>query len=207
MADDSNRDLEGNIKLDTFDQQSADVEEAKNNYGFQPETNESRPSSAASSNISERNGDVLSTLDEPVSETIKRDLTRIWEKLRIVINPIAKVDTEEKRKEIRNWDLWGPFFFCLMLATVLSIATKADDKTLLFEIVFCIVWLGGAVIAVNGQLLGGTISFFQSICLLGYCLFPLNVAAIINLIIGSYVHIVVKLIYVIIAFVWSTMCK
>ena len=38
-----------------------------------------------------------------------------------------------------------------MLATVLSIATNADDKTLLFEIVFCIVWIGGAVIAVNGQ--------------------------------------------------------
>ena len=43
---------------------------------------------------------------------------------------------------------------------VLSIATNADDKTLLFEIVFCIVWIGGAVIAVNGQLLGGNISFF-----------------------------------------------
>ena len=47
-----------------------------------------------------------------------------------------------------------------MLAAVLSIATNADDKTLLFEIVFCIVWIGGAVIAINGQLLGGNISFF-----------------------------------------------
>ena len=46
------------------------------------------------------------------------------------------------------------------MCSVLSIATNADDKTLLFEIVFCIVWIGGAVIAVNGQLLGGTISFF-----------------------------------------------
>lgn len=129
---------------------------------------------------------------------------RIWSKLKIVINPIAKVDTDEKRKEIRNWDLWGPFFFCLMLASVLSAATNADDKTLLFEIVFVIVWLGGAIIAINGQLLGGTISFFQSICLLGYCLFPLNLAALLNLFIGSHVHILFKLIYVSIAFVWST---
>ena len=91
-----------------------------------------------------------------------------------------------------------------MLAAVLSIATNADDKTLLFEIVFCIVWVGGAVIAINGQLLGGNISFFQSICLLGYCLFPLNMAAIVNLIIGSYVHIIVKLLYVAVAFAWST---
>ena len=55
------------------------------------------------------------------------------------------------------------FFFSLSNSAddrVLSLATNADDKTLLFEIVFCIVWVGGAVIAVNGQLLGGTISFF-----------------------------------------------
>ena len=87
-----------------------------------------------------------------------------------------------------------------MLAIVLSTITNADDNTLLFETVFCIVWLGGAVIAINGQLLGGTISFFQSICLLGYCLFPLNMAALINLFIGSFVHILIKLIYVGFAF-------
>lgn len=30
----------------------------------------------------------LSTLDEPVSETIKRDLLRIYSKLKIVVNPL-----------------------------------------------------------------------------------------------------------------------
>ena len=40
--------------------------------------------------------------------------------------------------------------------------------------------------------------------MLGYCLFPLNVAAIINLLIGAYVHILIKLLYVLVAFVWST---
>ena len=53
-------------------------------------------------------------------------------------------------------DLWGPFLFCLMLAVILSSATNAQDKTLLFEIVFIIVWVGAAVISINGQLLGGT---------------------------------------------------
>jgi len=48
----------------------------------------------------------------------------------------------------------------LVTFRLLSAATHADDKTLLFEIVFVIVWLGGAIIAINGQLLGGTISFF-----------------------------------------------
>ena len=90
---------------------------------------------------------------------------------------------------------------------MLSITTNADDKTLLFEIVFVIVWLGGAIIAINGQLLGGTISFFQSICLLGYCLFPLNLAATLNVFLNPFVHIAVKIVYVAIAFVWSTYCK
>ena len=90
---------------------------------------------------------------------------------------------------------------------MLSSSTHADDRTLLFEIVFIIVWLGAAVIAVNGQLLGGTISFFQSMCLLGYCLFPLIVAATLNLFIGRFTHILLKLLYVGIAFVWATLCK
>ena len=87
---------------------------------------------------------------------------------------------------------------------MLSSATETDDRTLLFEIVFVIVWLGGAVISINGQLLGGTISFFQSICLLGYCLFPLVCAAILNLFLSSVAPIWVKMIYAGIAFLWST---
>ena len=73
----------------------------------------------------------MSTLDEPVSETIvsdivvtpqKRDLMRIYNKLKIVINPFElgfsnqPDNIEEKRREVRNWDLWGPFFFCLLLS-------------------------------------------------------------------------------------------
>ena len=89
---------------------------------------------------------------------------------------------------------------------VLSSGTAADDKTLLFEIVFIIVWLGGGIIAINGQLLGGTISFFQSICLLGYCLFPLTLAATLNLILSLMFRVpfFVKMIYVGFAFVWAT---
>ena len=81
---------------------------------------------------------------------------RIYSKLMIVVNPLqlgikgTPDNIEAKRKEVRDWDLWGPFFFTLILSVVLSSATAADDKTLLFEIVFIIVWLGGGVIAING---------------------------------------------------------
>lgn len=53
---------------------------------------------------------VESTLDEPLLETIKRDIFRIGKNLRIVLFPF-NVGTE-RNKSLRNWDLWGPLVCC-----------------------------------------------------------------------------------------------
>jgi hypothetical protein len=47
------------------------------------------------------------------------------------------------------------------------------------QLVFALVSVGAIALTVNVVLLGGTIGFFQSLCLLGYCLFPMDVAAIV----------------------------
>ena len=47
------------------------------------------------------------------------------------------------------------------------------------QLVFALVSVGAIFLTVNVVLLGGTIGFFQSLCLLGYCLFPMDVAAIV----------------------------
>jgi hypothetical protein len=47
--------------------------------------------------------------------------------------------------------------------------------------VFGLLSIGAIVLTVNVVLLGGTIGFFQSLCLLGYCLFPLDIVAILFL--------------------------
>jgi hypothetical protein len=52
------------------------------------------------------------TLDEPVSQTLKRDLLRILHKLEYVLIPRFNAD---KSKDLQNWDLWGPLLFCLIL--------------------------------------------------------------------------------------------
>ena len=54
------------------------------------------------------------TLDEPVMDTVKRDLHVVWTKLKKVAIP-----TEDTKTELRNWDLWGPLFLCLLLAIML----------------------------------------------------------------------------------------
>ena len=64
-----------------------------------------------------------------------------------------------------------------------------------------IVWCGAAVVTLNGKLLGGKLSFFQSVCVLGYCIFPLVIASLLSWILPSFI---IKIIVVSVAFAWST---
>lgn len=90
---------------------------------------------------------------------------------------------------------------CLLLSIVLSLKAPDGQSSLVFAAVFVIIWCGAAVVTVNAQLLGGKISFFQSVCVLGYCICPLNLAAIT---VTLWANIVFRLIVVGVAFVWST---
>lgn len=78
---------------------------------------------------------------------------------------------------IQIGDLWGPLLVCLLLSVILSFTAPGNSGSLVFAAVFVIVWFGAAAVTVNAQLLGGTISFFQSVCILGYCVFPLTLSA------------------------------
>ena len=115
------------------------------------------------------------TLDESVQTTINRDLKLIYNKLKLVINPL--IPKEKKYNQIKQWDLWGPLLLNLILAFTLTLNTK--EKGQITSLIFIIFWLGGAIIYLNNQFLGVNASIFQMFCLLGYCLFPLNIAALI----------------------------
>lgn len=78
---------------------------------------------------------------------------------------------------LKDWDLWGPLVLCLTLAVVLSFRAPTKQSSLVFATVFSLVWVGSTVVTLNAQLLGGSISFFQSLCALGYSLFPLTLSA------------------------------
>ncbi|CAG8457785.1 5829_t:CDS:2 [Ambispora gerdemannii] len=122
------------------------------------------------------------TLDEPVSETILRDLRNIALKLQQVLHPKARRDV-------------------LKDCNILCINTENEQEGYVFTGVFVIVWCGAAVVTVNAKLLGGNVSFFQSVCVLGYCIFPLVIAALIFLFVSN---IVIRLPLVILAFGWSS---
>ena len=106
---------------------------------------------------------------------------------------------EEKQKELRQWDLWGPFIVCLLLGIILSITSKKSSG-LVFSTIFIIIWIGGIIITINSSLLGGKLSLLQCICLLGYCSFPCVVSALLIRVILKFLPGIGKLIIVILYF-------
>lgn len=147
----------------------------------------------------------VTTLDEPVMETILRDLRQVGDKLKVVLLPLGKDSQNSVLQKLRDWDLWGPLLVCLFLSTVLSMSAPGDTGSLVFAAVFVIVWFGAAAVTLNAQLLGGSISFFQSVCILGYCIFPLTLSALSCWLMAYiYKNMLIKLAFVGIGFVWST---
>lgn len=110
------------------------------------------------------------------------------------------------RAELRDWDLWGPLFICMSLAVMLSLKAH-QEASLVFSVIFVIVWVGAAIVTINGQLLGGKLSFFQSVCLLGYCVFPILLSAIGCWLFNEFVHaklsVILRFAAVVVALLWS----
>ncbi|XP_047324134.1 protein YIP4b-like [Impatiens glandulifera] len=137
------------------------------------------------------------TLTEPVWDTLMRDLTRIVSNLKLVVfpNPFR----EDPGKALRDWDLWGPFFFIVLLGLILSWSASIK-KSEVFAVAFALLAIGAVILTANVLLLGGRIIFFQSLSLLGYCLFPLDVGALICMLKDN---VMMKLIVVIVTLGWS----
>ncbi|KAF6023178.1 YIPF6 [Bugula neritina] len=148
-----------------------------------------------------------STLDEPVSTTIKRDLKMIGEKFFHVLVP------RQSSKLLKDWDLWGPLVLCMFMAMMLQNKQSLEDMKSKdggpeFATFFVIYWAGALIITINTILLGGSISIFQCMCVLGYCVVPLAVALTLCKVIllvdaDSTGLFVVRSIIVLIALAWS----
>lgn len=145
-----------------------------------------------------------------------RDLNQVRDKLKVVLMPLGQESQNSVIQKLRDCkfitdvcrfplnssfytdnlisgDLWGPLLVCLLLSTILSITAPGQSASLVFAAVFVIVWCGAAAVTLNAQLLGGTISFFQSVCILGYCVFPLTLSAL-GCLIMSFIYKTVSII-------------
>ncbi|KAL1696867.1 hypothetical protein GGG16DRAFT_42034 [Schizophyllum commune] len=135
------------------------------------------------------------TLDEPVGTTIARDALSIYNKLVHVLYPRKSTG----REVLKDWDLWGPLILCLALGIMLSINAPPNQSIGVFTGVVVICSLGSLVVTIQAKLLGGRVSFFQGLCTLGYCVAPLNLAALIS----CFVHVIyVRAPLAILAWAW-----
>ncbi|KAL0125193.1 hypothetical protein PUN28_004377 [Cardiocondyla obscurior] len=148
----------------------------------------------------------FNTLDEPIRDTILRDVRAVGRKFYHVLYP------KEKQSLLKEWDLWGPLILCTFMAMILQGSTDAADNSNdggpEFAEVFVIVWIGSMIVTLNSKLLGGNISFFQSVCVLGYCLLPNAIALIICRFIlimeQSTLLFVIRFIISTVGFLWAT---
>ena len=120
------------------------------------------------------------TLDEPKRLSLKRDFNNVVAKIKVALFPMKNKNS----KLLQDWDFWGPLILCLTLGLVLSWQKKAENSGIVFIMIFVIVWVGGLIVSLNSQFQGVNLSIFQCICILGYCMFAVVLASIINLLIG-----------------------
>lgn len=108
--------------------------------------------------------------------------------------------------QLRDWDLWGPLFICLSLAVILSLRAPTKQTSHVFTTVFVVMWMGSLVVTINAQLLGANMSIFQSLCVLGYCVFPLTVSALMIALLRVtwFGTLWLDLIWLAIGFLWAT---
>ncbi|VDO64840.1 unnamed protein product [Haemonchus placei] len=140
----------------------------------------------------------LDTLDEPVWDTVSRDLRTVGMKFGHVIFPKS-----DRQQLLKDWDLWGPLFICVGLSLLLQ-HNSPDGSAPQFTQVFAITFFGSVVVTINTKLLGGQISFFQSLCVIGYCLLPPFVAAIVCSILLHGRLFFLRLLITAVGFCWST---
>ena len=140
-------------------------------------------------------GDVtLSTLDESISKTFKRDVDRIASNVWNVLDAKRvfcffwrtreeeeneSSTTQNNNAPLRDWDLYGPLLFVLLFGVCLatSSSSSSSDAGTIFSVVFATVAFGGVALTLNVKFLGGKIVFLQAMSLIGYCIFPLDASA------------------------------
>ena len=63
----------------------------------------------------------FNTLDEPIRDTILRDVKAVGIKFLYVLFP------KEKKTLLKEWDLWGPLFLCTFMAMILQGSSRANS--------------------------------------------------------------------------------
>ena len=84
-----------------------------------------------------------------------RDAKAVVLKVKEVLWPTKSFS--ENDAVTKDWDLWGPLVFCLVLSLLMSFGASENQSQVVFTGIFTMVWLGEAICTLNLKLLGGTV--------------------------------------------------
>ncbi|KAI1301746.1 Protein YIPF6 [Halotydeus destructor] len=166
--------IEGSVKMDDKDTSSLEGDMLSDSINVEP--------SQSSSN--KPNVHSMDTLDEPISETLLRDLRGIAVKMRHIILPTSSAAAY--KSVLKDWDLWGPLLLCTFMGLALHHDSDGQVGPHFAEIVV-LIWFGSYLVSLNYKLLSlapqrrrnngqtgksllASPSVFQLLCVLGYCL-------------------------------------
>ena len=143
-------------KNDLYTQLTSDQLERSNfpkkeNYDLDSNNEEERPSNASFHSLEYSPTGEYNTLNEPISTSLKREFFRIYNKTQYSILPRC---FPAKSANLKQWDLWGPLFYTLLLSFFLSKSKDSNEMSKTFVLVFVLMWVGGVVITINTILLG-----------------------------------------------------
>ena len=143
-------------KNDLYTQLTSDQLERSNfpkkeNYDVDSNNEEERPSNASFHSLEYSPTGEYNTLNESISTSLKREFFRIYNKTQYSILPRC---FPAKSANLKQWDLWGPLFYTLLLSFFLSKSKDSNEMSKTFVLVFVLMWVGGVVITINTILLG-----------------------------------------------------
>ena len=142
-------------KNDLYTQLTSDQIETSNfpkreNYEIDSD-NEQRLSNASFHSLEYSPTGEYNTLNEPICTSLKREFFRIYNKTSYSILPRC---FPSKNANLKQWDLWGPLFYTLLLSFFLSNSKNTEEMSKTFVLVFVLMWVGGVIVTINTILLG-----------------------------------------------------
>lgn len=92
---------------------------------------------------------------------------------------------------------------------LLTVITNFIKDATQFVLLFFSVFVGAMVVTFNTRVLGGQISYLQSVSILGYCLFPLFVAALVIQVMRfvQFFNRWIRLIFILVSILWCILCN
>ena len=134
----------------TSDQLETSNYPKKDNYEIDSD-NEQRLSNASFHSLEYSPTGEYNTLNEPICTSLKREFFRIYHKTSYSILPRC---FPSKNANLKQWDLWGPLFYTLLLSFFLSNSKNTEEMSKTFVLVFVLMWVGGVIVTINTILLG-----------------------------------------------------